>query len=1378
MQASSSKPAATTSAKKQKRRISFRTFLVLGVLTIALFFLARPGILYTPTSEFDLIFEEIAPSITRADLREATDGINAALQELLTELKAHVSDVSGHTSEETKGDSILVKRQLFPNPFSGLFGGNKGNGGDQAGGGGAVGGTDSDSGGGSGLFSGLLGGGGGAVGSAAGSDRPIGALAKPLANAMGAMVADGAQGKGPLGAILGGITKALNPAANALGAGVGEGAIKGLRLESMMKAQTTANKNQDSGIAGLAKNLGEGASEAIFSNIDISKLAPSGDTVALAANSLGSGLGNGTASGLNLSQSVAAPDPSQTGVPALAGNLGFGLTGGLFGNLDTKALMSGPMSQGLMKTLAAIPAPAGKGLGEGAAAGLKLPGTDPNTAVLATDPNGSNVSVSSASEDFTRSLAASFLGKVDFQQLAGGQTQNIMKQLAKIPGPAGKGLGEGAAQGLKLAAPPKVKRVDGGNVTTEQISEDFTRNLASSFLGSVDVKSFANSDQTAGLMKTLAQIPGPAGRGLGQGAAIGLKLAKQDSVPAADGSGTFDAGVASESFTRELASSFLGNSNIQGQVNQQQLLQTVAQVAPAVGQGLGRGAAAGLKKQGAPSAPPPPAPPSKVISGKRQASPSAGTPDIPGIAGDFSQNLAQSFVGNVDVSQFGGPDQQKQLLDTISKAAPFAGSGLGQGAAEGLGLTGKPPADAKGVVRRQDPGQGESSVGIIAQGFTRSLSSSFLSNANISSLASKAAAQGSAMIGPAVQGFASGLGGGAATGLGLQKDVQEPIDDQNIGSVLKGFSRSLTTSFLANGTLQNIQKKAADTGGSLPILPAAQGLAKGFGNGAASAFGFQEADILDSKASDIPTVAQGFSGSLTQSFLANGTAQKLTSMVGNQDPTMLGPIAEGLGKGFGGGAAESLGFQSAAAPSNASDAPAVAQGFSRALTTSFLANGTLSKISQKAMAAGGGLTKSIDISKAAEGLGIGIIDGGSTVIFTQTGMGNTSLATNSQAFNDTIGGAATGFGRGISGEAVKAVFMAFGNKSITDKLAGTLGTGSEPLVNTPTPSASPANKRALDASATKTVKRQAQLNTTDAINAFVQNLNLTTINTLVQKGADALGCTGVGGLIQVGSGLQQNAPKNTSPNLSSSLKNLPLSAPLNITSNGFLFQIDLQHLSLTVNGLPAQQLTALIIAHVAAVAAAFYFLLPAALALDAARDLALLLNRPNRLAFAPATTSALHAVVPVLGAVGAGLGAAAAGSAAHFRTPHQITGWITLALGVAGAVLHFVAGRVPGNRKVRRARDGVAQAVLGLAQLELLLGWRDANAISFCLTQGIPVQMAFAGGAALTGVVFVGLGAVGLRWVVGRWVVERERGGVGDGKEEGGGRDPRSRFST
>ncbi|GME49741.1 hypothetical protein GTA08_BOTSDO07554 [Neofusicoccum parvum] len=1179
---------------------------------------------------------------------------------------------------------------------------------------------------------------------------------------MGNMVADGAAGKGPLGKIFGGITKALNPAANALGAGVGEGAIKGLKLEGMMKAQTTTNKDQDSGIAGLAKNLGEGASEAIFSNIDISKLAPGPGTLALAANSLGSGLGNGTASGLKLSQNIAGPDPAQTGVPGLAGNLGFGLTGGLFGNIDTKALMSGPMSQGLMKMLAAVPAPAGKGLGEGAAAGLKLPGTDPNTAVLATDPNGSNVSVGSVSEDFTRSLAASFLGKVDLKYLTGGQNmQALMKQLVKIPGPAGKGLGEGAAQGLKLTAPPKQKRVDGGDVNTEQISEDFTRNLASSFLGSVDVKNIANSDQTAGLMKSLMQIPGPAGRGLGQGAAIGLKLAKPDAPPAPDGNATFDAGTASESFTRELASSFLGNTNLQGQVDQKKLLATVAQVAPAVGKGLGRGAAAGLKKNGtAPSPPPPappapPSPPNKGPGGKRQAPPPpAASPDIPGIAGDFSENLAQSFVGNVDVSQLGGPDQQKQLLDTISKAAPFAGSGLGQGAAEGLGLTGKP--DAKGVAKRQD--QGESSVGTIAQGFTRSLSSSFLSNANFSSLASKAAAQGSMMIGPAVQGFASGLGGGAATGLGLQKDVQEPIDGQNIGSVLKGFSRSLTTSFLANGTIDNIQKKAASAAGPLPILPAAQGLAKGFGNGAASAFGLQEAAVIDPKASDVPSIAQGFSGSLTQSFLANGTVKKLTSMVGNQGPMMLGPLAEGLGKGFGGGAAEALGFQSAAPSSNASDAPAVAQGFSRALTTSFLANGTIDKITKKAMDSAGGLTQNIDISKAAEGLGIGLVDGGSQVLFAGTGMGNASLTTSSKAFNDSVGGAATGFGRGLSSEAVKAVFMALGDKSVADKIAGTLGTGSEPLINTP-------SKRSIDAPDAIT-KRQAQLNATDAINAFVSNLNFTTVNSLVQKGADALGCTGVGGLIQVQEGLKQNF-KGQTPNLN--LPKIPVNEKINVTSNGFLFQLDIQKLELTVNGLTVSNLTNLIVAHIFGVAAAFYFLLPAALSLDSARAVLVLLNRPAALPWLPRATTALHAAVPLLGSAGAALGVAAAGSAAHFRTPHQIVGWATLLGGFAGAALHGAVARGAGGKAVRRARDGVVQVVLLLAQVEILLGFQDTNKISFCLTQGIPLPLAFAGGGALTAVVFVGFGVLAMRFVVFKWVGAREEAGQGmgvEGKEE------------
>ncbi|KAB2572811.1 hypothetical protein DBV05_g8497 [Lasiodiplodia theobromae] len=1232
-------PVVRVNSPQHQWHISLKTFLVgLGALVATFFLLAGSRILHKPKSRFDLIIEEIAPSVTRADLKEATDAVNEILNQLMAELKAHPSGISTYQLKGPKEECRPVKRQLLPDIFAGLFGSdNKESDGEGNATDGAATGTDDDSNSGSSLLSGLFGGGQGEDGGT------ISTLAKPLVNALGNMVAEGVSGNGPLGGILGGITTALASGANALGAGVGEGAIKGLKLENMTKIQTVSNA-QSSGISSIAKNLGEGASEAIFSNLDLDKLMPSSATLALAASALGSGLGNGSASGLKLSQNISGPDSTQTGIAGLAGNLGFGLTDGLFSNIDT----------------------------------------------------------------------ASFMG----------------------------------------------------------------------------------SSANQGFMKTLAQIPGPAGRGLGKGAAIGLKLVNSSSGSTDSSNDTFDVSMASESFTRELASSFLGNTNLQ-QVDQQQLLETLAQVAPAIGQGLGRGAAAGLKQCCASAASSSSSPASSTApadgSGtKRQVDspPSAsGSLDLQGIAGNFSQNLAQSFIGNVDVSQLSGAEAQKQLLETLSQAAPFAGSGLGQGAAEGLGLTGSTSADRKRTTKRQDSGQNndDSSIDDIAQGFTRSLSSSFFSNANFSALVSKAVGQGSDMIGSAVQGLAQGLGSGAATGLGLQKDVHEPIDSQGIGSVLKGFSRSLTTSFLANGTLQNIQDKVGSFD-SFPVIPAVQGLAKGFGNGAASALGLQEAAVLDPSATDIPTVAQGFSESLTQSFLSNGTTQKLTSLLGDQGSTMLGSIAEGLGKGFGSGAAESLGLQSAAAESNASDAPAIAQGFSRALTTSFLANGTLDKITQQAMDVGGGLTDNIDFSKVAEGLGIGLIDGGSMAIFMQTGAGDASLIEDSQQFNDTVGGAATGFGRGLSSEAVKAIFIALGNEDVASNLAGTLGAGTD-LINTPSaasPSAAPTttSKRSISISS-RAVKRQAQqqqLNTTTITTALAQTLNLTTVNALLQDGANALGCTGVGGLIQVGLGLQQNLLDGRTPNLTpqNTLSNLP-NQTINITSpsSSHLFQLTLPTLSLTINGLPLIKLAALLAAHVFAVALAFYLLLPAALALDAARGLAVLLHRPDRLRFADKTVTVLQTlVVPAFAAAGAALGAVAVGSAAHGRTPHQVVGWVTVGAAVVAGGLHYAASRMAEDggsgegegeegqqeekerekkrRLVSRASAVAAQLVLALAQVELVLGFQDLNEISFCATQGVPLPLAVAAGAVLTGVVFVSVGAVGLRVVVGRW--ERGRG--------------------
>lgn len=79
----------------------------------------------------------------------------------------------------------------------------------------------------------------------------------------------------------------------------------------------------------------------------------------------------------------------------------------------------------------------------------------------------------------------------------------------------------------------------------------------------------------------------------------------------------------------------------------------------------------------------------------------------------------------------------------------------------------------------------------------------------------------------------------------------------------------------------------------------------------------------------------------------------------------------------------------------------------------------------------------------------------------------------------------------------------------------------------------------------------------------------------------------------------------------------------------------------------------------------------------------------------------------------------------------------------------------------------MVQVVLLLAQVEILLGFQDTNKISFCLTQGIPLPLAFAGGGALTAVVFVGFGVLAMRFVVFKWVGAREEAGQGMGQRIG-----------
>jgi len=154
----------------------------------------------------------------------------------------------------------------------------------------------------------------------------------------------------------------------------------------------------------------------------------------------------------------------------------------------------------------------------------------------------------------------------------------------------------------------------------------------------------------------------------------------------------------------------------------------------------------------------------------------------------------------------------------------------------------------------------------------------------------------------------------------------------------------------------------------------------------------------------------------------------------------ISDLALGLGSGLGQGTAVGLGFQNTSITTT-SGLSGITQNFASGLTSSFLINGTISKLikslsskstssnstaasnsssSTKSSSGLSGLTSGlggiVDIAKVAEGFAVGLISGvGSQVSSLQLIVANTS------SFNDSVDGAATGFGRGLGSEGAKLV---------------------------------------------------------------------------------------------------------------------------------------------------------------------------------------------------------------------------------------------------------------------------------------------------------------------------------------------------------------------
>ncbi|KAG8424793.1 hypothetical protein J3458_001557 [Metarhizium acridum] len=1198
-------------------------------------------------------------------------------------------------------------------------------------------------GGGGGLLGNLLGGGGGGNGA---GGRGGGLISNAISGIFGNLLSktgDGLAGAGFFG-----------------GVGAGEGAAQGLSLAPASRTKSTGqqvaaeNGMKNTGLNPIIQNAAKGLTATAvkaFMGSKLLKMPPLGGL----GTSLGSGIGNGAAMGLGLSQKNSGPPLNGTNLEDAVGGFGFGASQALTSSLNgTRGLASflPPIDVG------ATVADFGTGIGKGAAVGLKLT----NNTEIAPPPPASGTDIPRLAGTLAFGVSQGLTGSLDT-----GNLNNLVPSNLDIGGTVlnlGTGLGGGAAAGLKLVAqnknlaPPPPKSL----ADIPGIAGTFGFGLSNSFTDNINVSA-----------KNLASMLPPidfgaaaldVGSGIGNGAALGLKLANVTSfAPPPPGSpldipkvaGTLAFGV-SKSLTdsvnvSNLAGNLPGNLDIGG-------------AALSVGAGLGSGAARGLK-----------------LTSKNIVPPTASSAqDIPGIAGSLAFGLSDSLTNNINLSA----NSLGSMLPPIDfgTAALNVGTGLGKGAAVGLKLTQNndtgfstpSPASAADIPKI---------AGSLAFGLSRSLSESV----NTSNVGLGNALPANFDLGSAVLGAGRGLGSGTSLGLGLasNKNFTPPMakSQSDIPGLAETFTFGLGNSFTDK---INVTSQMSNLGSMLPPIDfGATALNTGAGLGLGAAKGLQ----LTSKAlapaspaniSDIPNIAGNFAFGLSDAVAGNlNTTDLLSRFSGGSGMNALfsggvnglvskfgAPAASGLGKGLGKGAAIGLGLQPDGGPEPLVSAPAgdvdiagITQNFAEGLSSRFLANGTVTKVLGGLSNGTGGLgslTSSIDIPGAARGFTRGLITGagdgvqaigGINAILNGTSKPPTAAIPDSKVdLNDSTGSAAVGFGQGLGSSGVVTLqrLLAQGIN------LGAILPGSPKAkrdVEQPTKALALASR---DESAASGLNLSSLLST-DSVSA------------VAQKGVDALTCDGFAGVLLVSRGLQNSGAVSfggggLSENVQNALRGLIPKGMIRVTSQGNTFDVDGKRLAdvlisggnaikaLSVNGFPINIYTALVALHVGAAVVGLFFLMPFVMSLTSLRNILTRLRVPDVL---PKWTPTVCRLTVIFGVIPSLVllpvfGVLAASGTRHFRTAHGVLGLITFIVAIAAVVLYFYSkpavltpgDPIPGNSQMTRlslASNLVYQLLSVLLFFTAVTGYADLSSVTLCLTRAV-VNFEM---AALTGMALV-----------------------------------------
>ena len=478
---------------------------------------------------------------------------------------------------------------------------------------------------------------------------------------------------------------------------------------------------------------------------------------------------------------------------------------------------------------------------------------------------------------------------------------------------------------------------------------------------------------------------------------------------------------------------------------------------------------------------------------------------------------------------------------------------MGEGAAQGLNLPTKGTVSTIAIMRARRraaaaTGSTSGTVTAAVEGFTRSLSDSFLANINVTALtnqftASMSSSSMMSVIAPALAAAGAGLGSGTAVGLGAQPKINIPSNQTfDIPMAIHGFTYELTNSFFTNGTL----------------------------------------------------------ASLGSSFSSSNSSSLNLTFSG-----MLAPAAQGFGSGLGQGAAVGLGLQDAntVTTPTGDDLASVAHNFAFGLTNSFLENGTLSQLSSKASTLLGNSsslsTSSIDVSKVAEGLARGLVNGAGDAVTNAGGIqalfdGTTNTTASALStpipFNDSVGGASNSFGYGLGSSSVSLILQLFG--TTTNVSSPAVDSNATTADSIPAPDSIPAasdsnitvSRRGLATIESRIIRRSdARRATSTNLTSVITSLNVSQIDGVFQSGIDSLTCEGVGGMVQVLFGLYLSGtlsiPSNlTLTNLSATADSLP-NATFTIKDSGNTFVVNPKELYVSVNGLGVIKFAVLLVLH-------------------------------------------------------------------------------------------------------------------------------------------------------------------------------------------------------